>query len=39
MSIAHAAGVPGIQENEISVENNIQKLNDINFPALLKYIN
>lgn len=39
MSIAHAAGVPGIQENEISVENNIQKLNDINSPALLKYIN
>lgn len=39
MSIAHAAGVPGIQENEISVENNIQKLNDVNFPALLKYIN
>lgn len=39
MSIAHAAGMPGIQENEISVENNIQKLNDINSPALLKYIN
>lgn len=39
MSIAHATGVPEIQENKISVENNIQKLNDVNFQDLLKYIN
>ena len=39
MPIAHATGVPEIQENKIRVENNIQKLNDVNFQDLLKYIN